>query len=107
MTTASEEQEMSAAVEALAKVITEIVNRRVRHFEQETQQRLQEVWGTMANPVLKKKDVAARLGVHVRTVDCWMSRRVIPYIKVGRAVRFRWAEVEKSLAQFEQRRRVR
>jgi excisionase family DNA binding protein len=107
MTTQSDERELAAAIEALATVMTRVLDRRVRQFEEETKQRLQEVWGTMANPMLTKKDVAARIGVHVRTIDCWMSRRVLPYIKVGRAVRFRWAEVEKSLAQFELRRRVR
>ena len=31
-------------------------------------------------PLLKKKPLAAQLGVSVRTIDTWVARRTIPYI---------------------------
>jgi excisionase family DNA binding protein len=34
-----------------------------------------------------------------RTVDDWMKRGLLPYYKVGHAVRFKWSEVEAHLAQ--------
>jgi excisionase family DNA binding protein len=31
-------------------------------------------------PLVKKKTLAALLGVSVRTIDAWVARRTIPYI---------------------------
>ncbi len=47
---------------------------------------------------LTKGDVAALLRVTVRTIDEWMSRGLLPYLKVGRTVRFKAADVESHLA---------
>ncbi len=38
-----------------------------------------------------KIDVAKRLKVSVRTVENWMRRKVLPYLKIGKVVRF-WDE---------------
>ena len=35
-----------------------------------------------------KNTVALHLGIGVRTVNTWMKRRILPYLKVGRIVRF-------------------
>lgn len=43
-------------------------------------------------------EVAAYLGVPVRTVEDWRRHRTGPrYSHVGRHVRYRWADVEKWL----------
>lgn len=31
-------------------------------------------------PLLKKKPLAAHLGVSVRTIDGWIAKRIIPYL---------------------------
>jgi len=56
------------------------------------------------NPVdcfISKADVAARLGKTARTVEQWMMRGVIPYIKIGKgrraSVLFKWADIEAHL----------
>lgn len=50
---------------------------------------------------ISKADVAARLGKTARTVEQWMRRGVIPYIKIGKGRRatvlFKWADIEDHL----------
>lgn len=46
---------------------------------------------------ITKQQLAERLGVSVRTVEQWMHRRIIPYIKPGKAVRFFWPDVQQAL----------
>lgn len=50
---------------------------------------------------LSKMEVAARLGMTVRTVEHWMRRGIIPYVKIGKGRRatvlFKWAEIETHL----------
>ena len=50
---------------------------------------------------LSKMEVAARLGMTVRTVEHWMRRGIIPYVKIGKGRRatvlFKWAEIEVHL----------
>jgi excisionase family DNA binding protein len=49
---------------------------------------------------MTKAELRDYLRVSDRTVDNYVSGRVIPYIKIGRAVRFRLADVEKALARY-------
>ena len=53
--------------------------------------------------LLDKKTLAQELNVSVRTVDNLMARRAIPYIKIGRLVRFDVQKVKAALARFEVR----
>jgi excisionase family DNA binding protein len=43
--------------------------------------------------LITKKELAAYLGITERTVEAWMRLRYVPYIKIGRTVRFRVAMV--------------
>jgi excisionase family DNA binding protein len=46
----------------------------------------------------RKRDIAKRYGVSLRTVDRWVNERLIPYIDFGyRTKRFRWSDVEKAV----------
>ena len=57
--------------------------------------------GANRESLLTKENLAAYLRVSIRTIDTWVCRNKVPYIKVGRIVRFdkkvidRWLE-EKS-----------
>ena len=42
---------------------------------------------------INKKQMATRLGVTCRTISSWMAKRLVPYRKLGRLVRFSWPEV--------------
>ena len=46
-------------------------------------------------------DVARSYQVSRRTVGNWCKERRIPYIQVGRTIRFRPEDVAKALARFE------
>lgn len=46
------------------------------------------------------KQLAEMLGVKVATIYSWVSRRVVPYVRVGpRVVRFRRADIDKWLEE--------
>jgi hypothetical protein len=46
----------------------------------------------------RKRDIAKRYGVSLRTVDRWVNERLIPYIDFGyRTKRFRWPDVERAV----------
>jgi excisionase family DNA binding protein len=50
--------------------------------------------------LLTKRELAPRLRIAVRTLDNWMGKGHIPYIKVGKTVRFRWFDVVQKLAAY-------
>lgn len=50
-----------------------------------------------ANPYLTKHQIAELFQVTERTIDSWMERRLIPFVKIGRTVRFRIDDLESSL----------
>ena len=50
--------------------------------------------------LLDKPEIARRLNKSARTVDAWMKRGRLPYIKVGRSVLFRWGAVLEKLESF-------
>ena len=52
--------------------------------------------------LLRKKELAAELGVHPRTVDNWIAARKIPFIKVtNRLNLYRLADVMRALQKLE------
>ena len=54
-----------------------------------------------ADCFISKVEVARRLGKTARTVEQWMRRGVIPYIKIGKgrraSVLFKWTDIEAHL----------
>jgi hypothetical protein len=49
------------------------------------------------------RGLAARYSVCPRSIQNWVSRRILPVLKVGRAVRFNVAACDKALAKFERK----
>lgn len=47
---------------------------------------------------LTKKEIAKRCCRTSRTIEVWMQRGYLPFIKLGRSVLFKWADVERHLA---------
>ncbi len=48
--------------------------------------------------LLTKHELADRLRVSCRTVDVYMSAKRLPFLKIGKTVRFRWSDVIEKLA---------
>lgn len=48
---------------------------------------------------LTKREIAKRLHRTPRTIETWMRRGYLPYIKIGRSVLFRWADIERHFAE--------
>jgi excisionase family DNA binding protein len=54
--------------------------------------------GTEADErLLTKSQLALRVGVSMRTIESWMAKKLIPYIKIRKTVRFHWPDVEQAL----------
>ena len=49
------------------------------------------------------RGLARRYSVCPRSIQNWVSRRILPVLKVGRAVRFNVAACDKALARFEKK----
>ena len=52
-----------------------------------------------ANQLLTEKQIAAYLSITPRHLYSWRMAGFIPYYKIGRAIRFRKAEVDEALAR--------
>lgn len=57
----------------------------------------------MVGSLITKAQLAAAKQVALRTVDKWMRGRIVPYLKIGRVVRFDPRKTELALQAFEHR----
>lgn len=48
-----------------------------------------------------KRDISRKAQVSLRTIDLWVRNKRIPSIKLGRAIRFRWKDVENALLKYQ------
>jgi len=56
----------------------------------------------MDDYLLNKDQLAERLGLKRRGVECLIAAKKIPVLKIsGRCVRFSWPKVQAALAKFE------
>jgi excisionase family DNA binding protein len=52
---------------------------------------------TATDRLLTKHEVAQLLRLSVRTVDVYMRAKRLPFLKIGKTVRFRWTDVMEKL----------
>jgi hypothetical protein len=51
-----------------------------------------------ADPLPRKRDIARKYSVSIRTVDRWVNEKKIPYLYLDkRTIRFRWEAVERAV----------
>ena len=48
---------------------------------------------TRTDEILNKPETAERLKISTRTLDQWMRSKRVPFLKIGKTVRFRWKDV--------------
>lgn len=53
--------------------------------------------GPQVEGYITKEEVARRIKKTVRTVEHWQRRGILPYVKVGQSVLFKWPVVEAHL----------
>jgi excisionase family DNA binding protein len=59
--------------------------------------------GGMSTKLFRQKELAKELHVSERLVRKWQEQRIIPFIKVGRAVLFDFNKVMTALERFERK----
>jgi len=65
-----------------------------------SQENLEQTIDRASDRLLRKRELAERLGVSSRTVDDWQRRGRIAYLKIGRSCRYRWNDVIAKLQSF-------
>ena len=50
--------------------------------------------------LLTEEEIAAKIGVTPRCIRDWRNRRIIPFLKIGRIVRFHEGDVAQALKQY-------
>jgi excisionase family DNA binding protein len=60
-----------------------------------------QVGGTRSPSLLSRKQAAEYLGVKEQTLACWVTtkRYALPYVKVGRLVKYRREDVERFIQE--------
>jgi excisionase family DNA binding protein len=56
--------------------------------------------GGVSEGLLNKRQVAVKLGISKRTCDVWMKAKRLPYVKLGKSVRFYWPDVLAKIQAF-------
>jgi len=73
------------------------VRARVQIARVEIKDTREQTFDRASERLLKKAELAERLGVSTRTIDDWQRRGRIAYLKIGRSARYRWADVVSKL----------
>ena len=53
--------------------------------------------GSEPEGYITKEELAKRLKKTVRTVENWQAKGIVPFVKAGRSVLFKWSDVESHL----------
>ena len=102
MNNSPEIHRLANSIAGLVTVITELINAKVKEAnaarvavdavlpQQVSQPIVLEGW-------VSKKGVAEHFNISVRSIDNWMKRGMLPYIRTGKSVRFKLSEAEETL----------
>ena len=86
----SDTKRLADALTAVATTLTEILTEKLRVIGQETERK---VALKMADAMLTKQEIAKHFGITERTVENWMKSGYVPFLRIGRSVRFSLKDV--------------
>src|SRR5262245_26327758 len=93
----SDTERLAEAVANIATTITDIIEAKIRAGAKPSESVCGEINRlTWAEGWVGKKEAAQHLSISQRTVDNWMRKGLLPYIRLGRAVRFKLSEVDEA-----------
>jgi hypothetical protein len=104
MNHSSEVHRLASSIAGLVAVITEIINAKMKEANK-TQVVAEAVLPQEADQPMApegwvgKKGVAEHFKVGARTVDNWMKKGLLPYIRIGKNVRFKLSEAEEAISR--------
>jgi excisionase family DNA binding protein len=104
MNNASEIKRLSDAVASIASTIAEIIDTKLKaSIENPNASEVASGRGAQLPAALEgwvgKKEVAEHLNVSLRTLDVWMKKGYLPYIRIGRSVRFKLSDSDEALTR--------
>jgi hypothetical protein len=102
MNNSSEVSRLAKSISGLVETITEIVNEKVKEANDVRASADVALQQQARHPIIietwvGKKGVAEHFKISVRTADNWMKRGLLPYIRIGKNVRFKLSEAEEKL----------
>jgi len=101
MNNSSDNKRLAEAVENLATTITEIIEKKIRNMAEATSVGAPSFGGihtlTPTQGWVGKKEAAAHLKISTRSLDNWMKKGLIPYIRIGGRVRLKLSEVDEAI----------
>src|SRR5262249_40116113 len=99
----SETRQLAESVTNLAKTITAFIESKIRELAPTPNTGADETANggksllAPAEGWVGKKHVAQHFNVSVRTVDNWMNKGLIPYIRIGRSLRLKLSDVDEAM----------
>ena len=93
-----QDRRLAEAVAGLAATITEIINERLREHSAAATTTAPAVAERTAEPFITMGELLERVRVSRRTMYAWMQKGYVPYIRVGRSLRFDWKLVNERLS---------
>ncbi|HTX20291.1 MAG TPA: helix-turn-helix domain-containing protein [Candidatus Aquilonibacter sp.] len=102
MNNSSEVHRLANSIAGLAETITEIINAKVKESNEAKVPVNVVLQAQALHPIavegwVGKKSVAEHFKISVRTTDNWMKSGLLPYIKIGKNVRFKLSEAEETI----------
>ena len=93
---------LEEAVSRLATTITEVIDFKVKQLALAKIPRGASVCDAIqkisqTEKWVGKKEAAEHLKISLRSLDNWMRKRYIPYIRLGRSVRFKLSEIDETV----------
>jgi hypothetical protein len=105
MNNSSEVHRLANSIAGLVETITEIINAKVKETNGARASADAILQQQTVHPIalerwVSKKELAEHFKISVRTTDNWMKRKLLPYIRIGKNVRFKLSEADETINHY-------